>query len=367
MHYISSILLFLILSIGGCSSETEKANSLGFRNSYQMKEIKKLGFNDYDSFLRAHPFVIESNSKAFANAALGLPIRIFSDVAEGKSIANPLPYVSLRADNNKNVIEISYQCISAHSNSIGAAIDGIGCGPLDKDKIDKSSHYCYPEGMSLSIYFKENAFFYINEKYVVTAFGLTSSNSSMIENLNMDLCSKVMKNVADAARLGFTFVTDMFAARAKGILTAADWQQYKRIVSLSELYNSYLNNLEKTLIISVSKETDYDNFNNNGALDVESKWRGYQVNRAGWNFDESSKTLKGFNLTLKTDILNRTNKPATINNLKQDLIQECDGDWKSHGLKDQTFSQSNFSLCSIEMLSNGFYRVTVTLEKMKNN
>ena len=118
----------------------------------------------------------------------------------------------------------------------------------------------------------------------------------------------------------------------------------------------------KTLVPSQSTQGDYDNFNNNGSLKVHGNWKGYLVSRAAWDYDNVTKTLKVYVLTVQTDIFSNPKKEATFNNLKKDLKFECDGEWESHGLNDSLFSRTDYSQCALQMSSDGSYRVTVTIK-----
>ena len=67
---------FLIPIIIGCTSDVEKAKSLGFANPDQMTYLNNKGFKNFDEFSAAHPFVIKSNDTKFANSALGFKAKL---------------------------------------------------------------------------------------------------------------------------------------------------------------------------------------------------------------------------------------------------------------------------------------------------
>ena len=357
-----SLLVACSLMIAGCESESEKASRLGFDNAYQMREIQQLGFKDYDSFKGAHGFNVESDSKAFAHAALGMPMKLFGQSLQNQYNIQVLPYVQLFSLDANNVDIILFSCSRADGLNIKASIDGIGCGPVKKEIIPDSRNYCDRDESGGSTFLIGNAFYSVDENFNVNEFGLTSSLNSIINLAKSGLCSEVKKDIAERKRLGFESVQEMLKARTHKIYTAAEWNRHQRHEFQKGLYASSTNLLEKTLVPSQSTQGDYDNFNNNGSLKVHGNWKGYLVSRAAWDYDNVTKTLKGYVLTVQTDIFSNPKKEATFNNLKKDLKFECDGEWESHGLNDSLFSRTDYSQCALQMSSDGSYRVTVTIK-----
>jgi hypothetical protein len=130
------------------------------------------------------------------------------------------------------------------------------------------------------------------------------------------------------------------------------------ISKFESIYSASNNILEKSLVIFVSTRDDFQSIKDNGGLDVIKDWRGYEMIAIENQYRQNK--LSFFHAEVDTKYENKSIKPATINNLKKDLINECGETWANNRSGDVYTSTSDFSTCEISRGRNGTYHVVVS-------
>jgi hypothetical protein len=130
----------------GCTSDVDKAKSLGFSNPEQMKYLNSKGFKNFDEFSSSHPFVIKSSDTKFANSELGFKAKLIGEEkpSDSGNYYDGGKGVWMSANEAGDVNMIGYSCI-IDKNPVEAIIDGIGCNSsLEQFELIKKSskEYC---------------------------------------------------------------------------------------------------------------------------------------------------------------------------------------------------------------------------------
>lgn len=154
----------------------------------------------------------------------------------------------------------------------------------------------------------------------------------------------------------------MDAAGKQGFTTASEWKAELGKEKFKLKYYNAKNSLEKALVVLVSTSNDFREFKDNGGLNVLSSWRGYDVSLMEVNSREGVLTF--MHLTVDSDYKNKE-KPATFNNLKKDLIDECGSNWNSKGRSDVYWAESDFSSCEISEATRNGYNIVVNIKSIK--
>ncbi len=363
------ISLLALCTLTACTSDTDKARHLGFSSAEQMNYLINSGFKNYDEFKTAHPYSVQSDSKKFAEAGLGMNAKMLGVSKEsdtGGYYEGPNG-AWLQADDSGAVSMIGYSCIMnvKGKSKVDAAIDGIGCAikPDQFAELTKgATSFCgYENYEQITVLVKNNAFFVIqNSDKKLEAMGFAKSPGHIIYNQSIyEPCAKVIARAKESKAAGFDSVYDMDEALKLGIKTGADWRREKIKKPLKEKYSRASNFLEKATVPLVSTRKDFQDFRDNGGLNVISNWRGYSIGAIEVEYTSGALTL--LHMVVDTDVLNQK-KPATFNNIKSDLINECGSEWKSRGRSDAYWADSNFSTCEISEARRGGYHVVVSIK-----
>jgi hypothetical protein len=362
---------FLIPFIVGCTSDAEKAKSLGFSNPEQMKYLVDMGFKNYDEFKKLHPYQIKSTSNKFSESELGLNANLLGVKKEGEYGDYYLTSsgAAMSIDDTSKVISISHFC-PMDSNSPSVSIDGINCNSSEADLnsqiFSAATAYCgYDSFEDIKIYYKNNAFFSVlNDGGRLRAIGVASSVDAIFPHKYFDKCSVVNAKFNTAKDAGFDSIYEMDEAAKSGIKTGQEWLKEQAKKKFKMNFDNSSNALERALVVLVSTPKEFQSHKDDGGLNVLSSWRGYQMQSA--EVEYTSKVLTLFHIVVDSDYKS-PNKPATVNNLKRDLIDECGSQWKPNYGGDAYFSNSEFSRCEISQARSGGYHVVVSVKSGRSD
>ena len=269
----------------------------------------------------------------------------------------------MEASDAGDVNLIGYSCIE--KNPVDAIIDGIGCNssPEQFASVKSSSkEYCsYSSFATTRVYFKNNAFFVItNEPNKIEAVGLVSSPSALnYADTYYEPCVQVLSKVSESKSAGFESVYDMDLAAKDGIKTGQEWMKEKAKRKFKTKFDKSTNSLERALVVLISTPKEFQSHKDDGGLNVLSSWLGYEMQSV--EVEYTSRVLTLFHAVVASDYKN-PNKPATVNNLKRDLIDECGTEWKPNYRGDAYTSDSNFSRCEISQARAGGYHIVVSVK-----
>jgi hypothetical protein len=365
------ILAFIVslTIITGCSSDTNDAKKLGFKNPEQMKYFISLGFKNFEDFRKAHPYVVKSDSTKFAESGLGLTADLVGTKNEsdhGTTYAGPKG-VWMMPDESGKVAMIGYSCII--KNETDASIDNIKCDSNASELHNfkqGSKEYCgYTSYEESTVFIKNNAFIIasnVTGKIEVLGFVISPKHIYYNETV-YDTCEIVKAKVNAAKSAEFDSIYEMDEAAKQGIKTGSDWKLEIERKKFKVKYSQANNSLEKATIILVSNRKDFGDFKDNGGLNVINDWLDYKVSSIEAEYRNEVLTL--FHLTVDSNYKNKE-KPATFNNLKRDLVDECGSQWESRGRSDVYWSDSKFSTCEISQASQGGYHVVVSVKTKKD-
>jgi hypothetical protein len=362
--FISLLIVFFLLV--ACTSEIDKAKQLGFSNPEQMKYLVGLGFKNLDEFKVAHSYLVASDTTKYAEAGLGLNAKMLGEEKQsdsGEYYEGPNG-AWMSTDNSGAISMIGYSCI-INKSKINSTIDGIGCdtnsNEIKKFTQNTSSFCSFNNYEKIIVRIKNNAFFIIeNASGKLDAMGILKSPKSLIYSQTFyEPCDQVLAKVNKSKVAGFDSVYDMDEALKLGITNGAEWKKEQGKKLFKEKYASASNSLEKAMIVLVSTKKDLQDFKDNGGLNVLDNWRGYSVSSVEVEYTSGALTL--LHLVADTDIL-KSKKPATFNNIKRDLIDECGTNWDSRGRSDVYWSASDFSTCEISEARSGGYHIVVSVK-----
>ena len=102
-----------------------------------------------------------------------------------------------------------------------------------------------------------------------------------------------------------------------------------------------LNSLEKTLVLFKSTPEQFQSFKDDGGLEVNSSWNGYQVSSIETEYKKG--VLSFMHLFINSGV-----NLATMNNLKKDLSKDCGNEWKIKLDGNAYSSETQTTKCQIE-------------------
>lgn len=102
-----------------------------------------------------------------------------------------------------------------------------------------------------------------------------------------------------------------------------------------------LNSLEKTLVLFKSTPEQFQSFKDEGGLEVNSSWNGYQVSSIETEYKKG--VLSFMHLFINSGV-----NLATMNNLKKDLSKDCGNEWKIKLDGNAYSSETQTTKCQIE-------------------
>jgi hypothetical protein len=173
-----------------------------------------------------------------------------------------------------------------------------------------------------------------------------------------------LSKVSESKAAGFESVYDMEEAAKVGVKTGQEWMKEQARKKFKIKYENSSNALERALVVLVSTPREFQSHKDDGGLNVLSSWRGYQMQSA--EVEYTAKVLTLFHVVVDSDYKS-PNKPATVNNLKRDLIDECGTEWKPNYGGDAYFSNSEFSRCEISQARRGGYHVVVSVKSSRSD
>lgn len=366
---------FLIV---GCTSDVEKAKQLGFSNVSEMTVINEMGYKSYSEFEKAHPFVIaDTTTTKFAGAELGKSAVKYGEKIE--TLERPQMYKTGRdvyidtswAD-EKSIKRITFNCQLSKSEKV--QLGDINCSSTEEVlkgmKLKTLCDVFADESPEVPVfYIKDNAFYSTDSKGKVNWLGIALGDHFDKEWTGGEVpskliaCSAVPLWKANADKGGFKSVYQMDQAAKVGIKTAEEWIKEQAKQRFKSKFNNAANALERALIILVSTPKEFQSHRDDGGLNVLSSWRGYQMQSA--EVEYTAKVLTLFHVIVDSDY-KTPNKPATVNNLKRDLVDECGTEWKANYGGDAYFSDSEFSRCEISQSRRGGYHVVVSVKTNKD-
>jgi hypothetical protein len=111
--------------------------------------------------------------------------------------------------------------------------------------------------------------------------------------------------------------------------------------SKNEVSAEQLNSLEKSLVLFKSTPEQFQSFKDDGGLEVNSSWNGYQVSSIEIEYKKDV-------LSFMHLFINSGATLATMNNLKKDLSKECGNEWKMSTDGNSYLSETQTRMCKIE-------------------
>ncbi len=110
--------------------------------------------------------------------------------------------------------------------------------------------------------------------------------------------------------------------------------------------------MDRITKIGVSTNDDFQNFKDDGGLNVHGAWRGYSVQSISTEFTEGK--LSFFQVTLKKNYSDSNGVDPTINNLKESFSNECGSEWTAVGEGGYRNSDSHPINCEVTANASDF-------------
>ena len=371
---VATLFLHFIVA---CTSDLEKAKQLGFSSVSEMTSLNEMGYKSYADFEKIHPFVTaDTSTTKFAGAELGKTALKYSE----KIVTVELPqmyktnkdvYIETSWSDENSIKRIIFNCKLSKAEKV--KLGNVDCSSTEEDlKAMKLKTLCdvYAEESPEKPYFyvKDKSFYSTNSEGKVQWLGIASDDHFEKDWTGGEVpskliaCSAVASWTANAANGGFKNIYEMDEAGKQGFKTANEWKMELGKKKFRKKYNDATNSLEKALVVNVSTSKDFREFKDNGGLNVLNSWYGYSVSLM--ELENRDGVLTFIHLTVDSDY-KHPEKPATFNNLKKELLDECGATWDSKGRSDAYWANSDFSLCEISEASRGGYNIVVSI-KSKN-
>lgn len=364
MKFIFALLTLLLF---GCTSDVEKANKLGFASVEHMTYMNSLGYKTNKDFLESHPFNAKSDTPKFMGSELELNGKLLGLTKKDDMYSLGDDGYYLEDYKDSTIYQISTSCGDSFQSKKNPTIDGIGCNSNEEEisKIIKSSsEYCSASNIDeVRVYFVNKAYFTIDpESKKIRGFGFVSKPEWFYywETSYYQKCETVKAEIQMSKNAGFESIYDMREASKEGVKSGKDWKIAKAVKKFKEKHSAATNSLEKSLIVLVSTPSEFQSHKDNGGLTVNGNWRGYQAYSV--ELEYKADRLAFFRILINTDFANR-NKPATINNIKRDLVDECGYDWNLLNSSGNAYiSETEFSRCEVSTSSSGGFNAVVSVK-----